>query len=65
MVRFEIVVLALATSIASVACGGSAPPPKDPSTDPNGGPATGPKPPPPPELGIGGTGTPPPQGIGH
>ena len=61
MIRFNIVVLALAASVASVACGGSQPAPKDPSTDPNAPPPTSAPPSTDPNAaptpGLGGTGT--------
>lgn len=34
MIRFDLALLALALGVSSVACGGSEPPPKDPSADP-------------------------------
>ncbi|HEY3667584.1 MAG TPA: hypothetical protein VGL19_16375 [Polyangiaceae bacterium] len=68
MIRFEIVVLALALGVTSVACGGSQAPAKDPSTDPAAaGPApeSASKPPPQQESpGLGGTGTGSAQGSG-
>ena len=68
MIRFNIALVALAASITSVACGGSQSPAKDPTAaDPNAE-KTADKPPPgsePPSLGLGGTGTPPPQGASH
>jgi hypothetical protein len=71
MIRYTIVLLALALSVTSVACGGSQAPAKDPSsTDPNAA-KTDDKPPAgnaPPSLGLGGTGTGSAQGsnnMGH
>ena len=63
MIRFKLVVLALAASVASVACGGSPAPAKDPSADPNAPPNANPNGPSPnepnaaPTPGLGGTGT--------
>jgi hypothetical protein len=67
MIRFEIVVLALALGVTSVACGGSQAPAKDPSTEPAGpAPESASKPPPPQQdsPGLGGTGTGSAQGSG-
>jgi hypothetical protein len=67
MIRFEIVVLALALGVTSVACGGSQAPAKDPSTDPAAaGPApeSASKPAQPESPGLGGTGTGSAQGSG-
>ena len=66
MIRFEIVMLALALGVTSVACGGSQAPAKDPSTEPAGPPSeSAAKPPPQQESpGLGGTGTGSAQGSG-
>ena len=70
MIRFHIALLALALGITSAACGGSEPPPKDPSSDPAATEPTAPesasKPPPPPadSPALGGTGTGSAQGSG-
>lgn len=60
MIRFDIALLALALGSTAVACGGSAPPPKDPSTDPAATMPTDPKntPEPPPAPESPGTGSP-------
>jgi len=64
MIRFNIVVLAVAASVLSVACGGSQPPAKDPSAAAT--PETAKKPPPTdPAFGLGGTGTGSAQGSGN
>jgi len=34
MIRFDLALLGLTLGVSSVACGGSEPPPKDPSADP-------------------------------
>jgi hypothetical protein len=68
MNRFKIGMLALALSVASVACGGSQTPANDPSTasDPNAAKAAPSAPPPAaPGLGLGGTGTGSAQGSGN
>jgi hypothetical protein len=71
MIRLDIAVLALALGVTAVACGGSEPPAKDPSSDPAATMPAAPEntPPPPapsaaPSMGLGGTGTPAAQGAG-
>ena len=72
MIRLDIALLALALGVTSVACGGSEPPAKDPSSDtpatmPSAPETTPPPPPAPaaaPPMGLGGTGTPAAQGAG-
>ena len=72
MIRLDMAVLAFALSLSAVACGGSPPPAKDPSSDPAAtmpaAPEDTPAPPPAssaaPSMGLGGTGTPAAQSAG-
>ena len=71
MTRLHLILGGVLAGLLLAACGSSAPPPKDPSSDPAAtmpaSPENTPAPPKQPEqpsLGLGGTGTPAPQGAG-